>query len=380
MRDTRYLRRITACLGFSSLLCAALAQAQLRIDESPTTPIKPLEPVVRIRCGGYVTHNRDTGAGSLRDAVVNPPGLLAGAICFDSAVFNKNAALASRTIRVASPILLAKNVWIAGPGGDAVMVSGGDSTRIFTVAAGVSATLQGITVHDGYANFGGGIYNDRGKLTLSGARLVQNGATSGGGIYSNEGEVLIKKSELISNWATSSGPTGNGGGIYGYYSASLRILDSVLELNSATNSGGAIANVECDDMRIEDSELSTNSARLGAGAFTTTHGTVTLVRSLVTGNGASGSGAGLHVYDWGTPVLLEDTELSYNWAFGSGGGIAINNPGLGSTLTRVTLQGGSVIHSNAGSAGGGIHADGATLINAVSGTNVHSNLPNDITP
>ena len=81
---------------------------------------------------------------------------------------------------------------IEGLGADQLSVSGNNSSRVFEVAAGLSVTISGLTVTDGYAlDQGGGILNDGSNLILS-ANVVSNsvvlGSTStaarGGGLRS----------------------------------------------------------------------------------------------------------------------------------------------------------------------------------------------------
>ena len=71
------------------------------------------------------------------------------------------------------------------PGAGQSAVSGNYDSRVFEVAAGVTAAISGLTIEDGVASdFGGGIYNG-GTLTVTSSTITANSANdSGGGICS----------------------------------------------------------------------------------------------------------------------------------------------------------------------------------------------------
>ena len=65
-------------------------------------------------------------------------------------------------------------------------VSGGGTSRVFQVDAGVTASISGLTITGGNAGYstGGGLYND-GTATLTNCTVSGNSATGngGGGLY-----------------------------------------------------------------------------------------------------------------------------------------------------------------------------------------------------
>ena len=74
---------------------------------------------------------------------------------------------------------------ITGPGANTLTVSGGGKSGVFTVSEG-SAALSGLTISGGMANtFGGGLYNQGGKVTLTDCRVTQNTANEDGGGLAN---------------------------------------------------------------------------------------------------------------------------------------------------------------------------------------------------
>ncbi|MCZ2121263.1 MAG: S-layer homology domain-containing protein, partial [Anaerolineales bacterium] len=102
--------------------------------------------------------------------------------------------------------------------------------RVLRISAAGNLTLDGVTVRNGKALEGGGIYNE-GTATISASTLSGNTADyRGGGIY-NYGTATVTASTLSGNTATFGG-----GGISNR--ASLSVTNSTLAENTATSAGG----------------------------------------------------------------------------------------------------------------------------------------------
>jgi hypothetical protein len=211
-------------------------------------------------------------------------------------------------------ITVDRNLTIQGQGAANTAVDGGASGSVFVIDAGVTVTIQNVTIRNGFAYYGGGILNDGdGTVTISNSTISGNstpGPGSGGGIFSI-GTVTISNSTLSDNFAGDYGAGIFNGG-------SVTISNSTISGNSAPYNGSS-----------------------GGGIFNS--GTATISNSTVSGNSASGGGG---VYTYG-PVTIEDSTLSGNFAiYGSGGGIF--NFFSTATVTNSTLSG----NSSAGSGGG----------------------------
>jgi hypothetical protein len=117
-------------------------------------------------------------------------------------------------------------------GGGWITVSCDDTSGVFTVDTGVTATLTGLTIADGNATngSGGGIYN-AGTLTVQGSTISGNFATDGGGIY-NGGTLTLSASTLAGNSALYAG------GIENY--GTLTLSNSTLSGNAAASFGGGL--------------------------------------------------------------------------------------------------------------------------------------------
>src|SRR5262249_35108713 len=77
-------------------------------------------------------------------------------------------------------LLLTVRVTISGPGTNVIAVDGNATSRVFQVNGGVTAAFSGITIQNGNATVGGGIYNF-GTLMLTNCVLTGNNAAIVGG-------------------------------------------------------------------------------------------------------------------------------------------------------------------------------------------------------
>ena len=221
-----------------------------------------------------VSNTDDSGAGSLRQALLSAPG---GA----TIVFANN--LKGQTIALTSGVLsVNQSVKIDGPGASELAVSGGGLSQVFSVAAGANVTISGLTVTDGLSNTGefgvadgGGIVN-AGNLTLQNTVVAGNQAiatsAAGGGIY-NTGTLTLDHSQVINNVVDSEVIAGTGGGIENSTGGTLLITQSVVSDNQVITStslfvqGGGIDNQVGATATIASSTLEGNQAIGGPGIF-----------------------------------------------------------------------------------------------------------------
>src|SRR5438477_6345822 len=236
-----------------------------------------------------VTNNRDSGAGSLRQA-------LADAHNEDS--INFDSSLKGQTIPLTSgELVVNKIVSINGPGPNNLAVDADHASRVFHVSEGASAVISGLSIINGSAPglYGGGIYNDHSTLSVINCTLSGNSADAptggGGGIYNDASYGTASLWVLNCTLSGNSAVYGYGGGIYSEGqldgSATLGVLNSTLSGNWATFGGAIYASSD-----------TFNSARLYV--FHTT----------LSGNSASSSGGGGGIYNAGALTQFANTVFS----------------------------------------------------------------------
>lgn len=140
---------------------------------------------------------------SLDDSAVTMADELPGSL--RQAIFDANAAngadeiqyqgdAAAGTIELtAGQLEISDDLTIAGPGKGSLTIDADSKARAFQIGPGVTASISGLTITGGRAtgtapdNYGGGIYNDHGTLTVSGVHFINGQADFGGGIF-NDGK------------------------------------------------------------------------------------------------------------------------------------------------------------------------------------------------
>jgi len=175
-----------------------------------------------------VTSTSDSGAGSLRQAVID-----AG----DGDEITFSNTLNGAKITLLSSITIDKNLTITGNGALNTFIDGGKNDRVFFITSG-TINISGVTIQNGRVTannaIGGGIIN-HGTLTLTSSRIrgnsidysTENSKTYGGGIYSSGDLTLINC--LVSGNSCLS----NGGGINA--SKNLTLINTTITGNKSLN-------------------------------------------------------------------------------------------------------------------------------------------------
>ena len=126
------------------------------------------------------------------------------------------------------------NITINGPGASLLAIDGNHLSGVFDVTAG-ALTLTNLTIQNGTALGGGGIFIDSGATAIA-TNCTLNGNSSsvgvGGGIY-NRGTATLTNCTLTGN---STGPGGSGGGIFS--KGTVTLTNCTLSGNSAATGGG----------------------------------------------------------------------------------------------------------------------------------------------
>jgi hypothetical protein len=278
-----------------------------------------------------VTNLNDTGAGSLRQAILdaNTNGTPTDDIVFASGL--------SGTINVGTDANYglypesAMNIQgdgritlQGGPNADYVVFTG--SAGVYGSAPGVPIMLSGLTISGGDAT---------GKHSF----------TDGGGIYNRDAALTISSSVITNNYSLD-----DGGGIYSYAATgSLTILNSTISGNRAGDP--------------------TSGSTYG-GAIYSGRSPVTIRNSAVSSNVSGGDGGGIYISDLGDPSLTVENSTVANNTAGSGGGddgggiwVCCGDGGQNFTLRSSTVTGNHV--------GGNSGQGGGVVLFGVPAANVH---------
>jgi len=125
-----------------------------------------------------------------------------------------------------------------------------------------SITLDGVTVRNNKAEYGGGVYFTYGGLTVRNSIFVGNEAFNyGGGLYGDS-----TRAELTGNQFSQNIADDNGGGLY-IQQTFANITDNVFIANRAQSRGGAIG-LEKANATVLRNQFYNNFAEIAGGAFT----------------------------------------------------------------------------------------------------------------
>ncbi len=281
----------------------------------------------------------DSGAGSLRQAILDANGAAGD----DEIVFQSGL---NGTIALTSgQMMISETVVITGNGAANSIIDAQEASRIFEISSG-AVSLDGFTLQNGqttannvnYAdntNNGGAIKSmSSGTLTISGTTLSGNatlgGGAHGGAIFSDTGAIVLNESVLSGNRTTGDGAYG--GGLF-CRSGEVTITRSSLSGNlteGASSDGGAIF-IANGAVSINQSTLSANStmdAFADGGAVFARNNSIVLSQSTISGNSVQGNGSqGGAIFSGYGSVTASQSTLTLNSSTQSVGGGIVSNSG-----------------------------------------------------
>ncbi|MFP4055039.1 MAG: choice-of-anchor Q domain-containing protein, partial [Phycisphaerae bacterium] len=228
-----------------------------------------------------------------------------------------DASLAGGTIVLdGEELYITDDLEIVGPGQDQLTIDADGRSSVFYVEGRQAAvSLSGLTITGGNsADWGGGIHNFYGTVTLSNVTVSANSATgehsSGGGIYNFFGTMTL------SNVTVSGNSAADGGGIYNH--GTMTLSNVTVSGNSATgnySSGGGIYNNYGGTLTLNNSIVALNEGSRGAdlrGSFTGSHNLIGIDPGFVRNPSAGADGVwGTDDDDFGDLRLLE-TSIAIN--------------------------------------------------------------------
>lgn len=332
-----------------------------------------------------VSNTNDSGSGSLRQAITE-----AGA--------GETIAVPAGTYSLSSePLLIGKNLSLAGAGPSATIIRSVGPYRVFSIGPPgletLQVTLSGMMIRDGRAfepeAVGGGIFAEKTNLTLSQVNLTGNVSNANGepgeagGLALAGGAILVKglltvlDSQVSGNTAEAIGGAGfqggsaQGGGLV-VTGGAFKIERSTVSGNT-TNAGGGRGPVNAGQ---------DGGGSVGAGILAIAESTPSsMVTSTVSGNvaeavpGAGGkageavAGGFFTVTAKGQPIALTNSTIAGNVVRNgpsegktgaAGGAFLIAAAGGSVTVTSTTIAGNRLESSTPESSGGNVFAAGTS--------------------
>lgn len=156
---------------------------------------------------------------------------------------------------VTSTIVVDRDLTLVGVRTAKTILDGGNAVRVLQTTEGTSVTLQDLTITHGNAGegSGGGIANERGTLTLLGVAVTANTAEYGGGLYNGIGTLT-----LGAGCRVSGNRADRGAGIGGMLATLTLQAGSSVTGNTATIEGGGIVSGRSDVTLTAGSDVSGN--------------------------------------------------------------------------------------------------------------------------
>lgn len=331
-----------------------------------------------VNCGaGVVSNTNDSGAGSLRQAILGacPNGI----ITFAPGLTSGGPVTITLTT---GELQIDKHLTISGPGANLLSVSGNNSSRIFSVQAG-NVTISGLSIINGQVPLGqggGGILN-RSYLTLIACEVSGNKSPLAGGGIQNApngapATVVIVNSTISGNEGGSFGSGIFNGGTGG---ATATLINSTVALNTNVSFGGGIYNAGDSGpatLNVVNSTIAGNEAGSSGGGIynssSSVAGIVNLNNSIVADNSLPsfvGPGNGPDIYNFFGNVTAHNSIIESS----DGGAITGSNNSNLDPLLEKDGSGAVVLKHNGGPTKTVLPAANSPAINAGS----NALLPSD---
>jgi uncharacterized repeat protein (TIGR01451 family) len=270
--------------------------------------------------------------------------------------------------------------------GGAIRLVFQDPARLLTLTIANVTFASNVCDAAGNDVGGGAIYALGGIVNIANSVFTGNRGGNGGAIGQIQARFTIADTVFSAN-ATNprAGDGGNGGAIYidGSNLGTLTILRSVFSGNTATNLGGAIHTYMyggASAMTIQDATFADNIGSTNGGAIFHMNGALTITGSTFSGNRVVGQGGALWVTDGGggTNVAVTNSTFTGNQATGArpnNGSIGLGGAITNSGASSLTLTNVTIAGNHADWVGGGIVSGTAatTLKNSIVANNTAAN-------
>lgn len=215
-----------------------------------------------------------------------------------------------------------------------------------------TAFVAGTRFVGSYGANGGAILTS-GSLTVAGARFDSNRAVSAGGaIFRSAGTLEVTDTVFVGNFA---GTTGGAMQIAGAVAGASKLWRNRYDGNQAVGSGGALFNASSVAVDVQDSsfvfnQAGTVAANAAGGAIYNT-GVLSILRSVLSGNDATGDGGAI-ANEGSGQLSLTNVDIVGNIATQNGGGIVSSNALAG--VASINASAVAIDGNIAGNLGGGV--------------------------
>jgi hypothetical protein len=229
---------------------------------------------------------------------------------------------------------------------------------VFESGEDTTAVLEGVTIRNGYAASGGGIYCGGSSPTLRDVTIADCSGSTGGALYLGISDVIIENITITNATGTYGGAIHSdnawfvirgatiedcyataGAGIYLKYGSELNARDVTIsrcEVSPTAGYGGGISLPDGVTLVLEDSVIEDCDGGMFGGGIScgSAWASEVSLRSVVIRGCSAQNGGGMSAY-MGS-YTLEDVTLHDNTALSSGGGLLLQ--WLELDATRVTLS------------------------------------------
>ncbi|WP_298909109.1 DUF4347 domain-containing protein [uncultured Nostoc sp.] len=294
--------------------------------------VQPLTTKPPINTDTVVTNTNDSGAGSLRQAILNANATVGADTITFAGVFTD--ATPDIITLISGKLTITNDLTILGTGVSNLTISGNNASGVFEISGtGTDTSINGLKIANAKDAFGSILLNSNASLSLTNSTVSDNSG-SVGGIF-NRGNLSLTNTTVSDNRGSSLG-----GGIFN--KGTLSITGSTVSGNTADTYGGGIFNT--GNLSLTNSTVSSNylpteisNERLpgnyltnsyGGGIFNT--GNLSITKSTVSNSSAINGGG---IFNQGT-FNLNNSTVSSNTSYTEGNGIS--NKGI-LTLTNSTI-------------------------------------------
>lgn len=190
---------------------------------------------------------------------------------------------------------------IAGPSGTAAPGNGGG---LHVTGLGNTTIVGGTVRGNTAAREGGGLWNDKGTLTVDGTTITRNIARGpaaddgGGGVFNNGGTLVISNVEITANAA--DGLSGSGGGVFNL-GGMATVNNTLVTGNIANRAGGGIESTAGSETILNDVTLDGNNAGVASVGGMASQ---PLLAYMFNESGTTAAASGSAATSGGEPALL----------------------------------------------------------------------------